>query len=111
MRRILPTTAVVLALLASGAAALADEKDSREAARNAPAQLQGTWNAVTMEREGEAVPKEDIAGRSCVYDHDEFTLRANGQARRRGIVTLDPSRPIKAINTWDLNGPYTDATV
>ena len=40
-----------------------------------------------------------------------MTLRAGDRVRRRGIVTLDPSRKPKAINTWDQDGPYEDQTV
>jgi uncharacterized protein (TIGR03067 family) len=113
MRRTLATTAftLALALLAAGVAARADEKQSREAARKDLDQLQGTWTIVSMEREGEAAATEELEGLTCVYENDLFTLKKNDQPRRLGIITLDASRSPKAINTWDLNGPYTDATV
>jgi uncharacterized protein (TIGR03067 family) len=88
-----------------------DDKDGRAAARKDLEQLQGTWTVVSMEREGEPIPAEQLEGRTCVYEKDAFTLKSGDQPRRRGIVTLDPSRKLKAINTWDLDGPYTDATV
>jgi uncharacterized protein (TIGR03067 family) len=103
--------AAVAALLVACAPGRADDKDKRTDARKDLERLQGTWIVVSMEREGEAMPKEEIEGRNCVYDKDAFTLKAGDQARRFGLVTLDPSRKPKAINTWDLNGPYTDATV
>ena len=89
----------------------ADDKDGREAARKDLERLQGTWVVVSMEREGEAIPQEELKGRTCVYEKDSFTLRSGDQPRRRGIVTLDASRKTKAINTWDMDGPYADATV
>jgi uncharacterized protein (TIGR03067 family) len=73
--------------------------------------LQGTWLLVAMEREGEDVPAEDFKDWKAVYEENRITLRAGERVRRRGIVTLDPSRKPKAINTWDQDGPYEDQTV
>lgn len=95
----------VLALVLTAAA------DDRAASRKDLDQFQGTWVAVSMEREGEAVPAEVFAGRTCEYQLDGFTLKQDGEPRRKGIVTLDASRSPKAINSWDLNGPYADTTV
>jgi uncharacterized protein (TIGR03067 family) len=103
--------AAIVVLVATCGPANADDKDGRAAARKDLEQLQGTWMVVSMEREGEAIPQEELKGRSCVYEKDAFTLKSGDQPRRRGLVTLDPSRKLKAINTWDLDGPYTDATV
>ena len=103
--------AAIVVLVATCGPANADDKDGRAAARKDLEQLQGTWMVVSMEREGEAIPIEELKGRSCVYEKDAFTLKSGDQPRRRGLVTLDPSRKLKAINTWDLDGPYTDATV
>jgi uncharacterized protein (TIGR03067 family) len=36
---------------------------------------------------------------------------AGERVRRQGIVTLDPSRKPKAMNTWDQDGPFEDQTV
>jgi len=73
--------------------------------------LQGTWVLVEMQREGEDVPAEDFKGWTAVYEGNRITLRDGDRVRRRGIVTLDPSRKPKAINTWDQDGPYEDQTV
>ena len=73
--------------------------------------LQGTWLLVEMENDGEDVPAEDFKDYKCVYEENRLTLLAGDRVRRRGIVTLEPSRTIKAINTWDQDGPYADQTV
>jgi uncharacterized protein (TIGR03067 family) len=89
-----------------------DAKESpREAARKDLEKLQGTWNLVSMEVEGHAVPPEDFRGWNAVYEGDTLTLRVGNEVRRRGIETLDAARNPKAINTWDLDGPYEDLTV
>ncbi len=73
--------------------------------------LQGTWLLVAMEKDGEDVPAEDFKDWKSVYEEDRLTLLDGDKVRRRGIVTLEPSRKIKAINTWDQDGPYADQTV
>src|SRR5262249_9960773 len=73
--------------------------------------LQGTWTLVSLESEGEASSPEQIEGFTATYEGDSLTLKAKETVRRRGIVTLNPSRTPKAINTWDQNGPYEDQTV
>jgi uncharacterized protein (TIGR03067 family) len=74
-------------------------------------ELQGTWVLVSMQTEGHDVAAEDFKDWTAVYEQNRVTLRAGDRVRRRGIVTLDPSRKPKAINTWDQDGPYEDQTV
>src|SRR4051794_6711684 len=73
--------------------------------------LQGTWLLVAMETDGEDVPAEDFKDYKSVYEGTRLTLLDGDRVRRRGIVTLESSRKIKAINTWDQDGPYADQTV
>lgn len=73
--------------------------------------LQGTWVLVSMQTEGHDVAAEDFKDRTAVYEQNRVTLRAGDRVRRCGIVTLDPGRKPKAINTWDQDGPYEDQTV
>jgi len=72
--------------------------------------LQGTWVLVSMQTEGHDVAAEDFKDWTAVYEQNRVTLRAGDRVRRRGIVTLDPSRKPKAINTWDQDGLYEDQT-
>jgi uncharacterized protein (TIGR03067 family) len=73
--------------------------------------FQGTWLLVAKETEGENVPAEDFKDDKSVFEDNRVTLLAGDRVRRRGLVTLEPSRKIKAINTWDQDGPYADQTV
>jgi uncharacterized protein (TIGR03067 family) len=75
------------------------------------ARLQGIWVLVSMEREGEEVPPEDLKGGTVAYEGNRVSLRDGDTVRRRGIITLNQARHPKAINTWDLDGPYEDQTV
>jgi uncharacterized protein (TIGR03067 family) len=109
MKRSLSLSLAILAVIATSAAA--DKQLPREDARKDLAALQGTWNLVAMEAEGDPVPPEDFKGWHAVYEGDALSLWSETEVRRRGIVTLDPSRQPRAINTWDLDGPYEDETV
>src|SRR3954471_16806114 len=73
--------------------------------------LQGTWQLVAMEVEGHEAPADELKDRNAVYEGDRLSLRAGETVRRRGIVTLEPGRSPKAMNTWDQDGPYADQTV
>jgi uncharacterized protein (TIGR03067 family) len=75
------------------------------------AELQGTWVLLSMETEGHDVPAEDFKDWTAVYEGNRLTLKAGERVRRRGIITVDPTRRPKAINTWDQDGPYEDQTV
>jgi uncharacterized protein (TIGR03067 family) len=75
------------------------------------AKLQGTWALVSMEREGQEEPADEIKDWKAIYRQNRITLMAGERVRRQGIVTLDPSRKPKAMNTWDQDGPFEDQTV
>ncbi len=103
--------AVLGLVLATSPGSVTGQENPGIAAKTDLARLQGTWNLVAMEAEGHAAAPEDFAGRTSHYDGNRLTLKSNGEARRRGIVTLDESRTPKAMNTWDLDGPYEDETL
>ena len=104
--------AVLLIVPAIGPSpARAEDPAPRQAARDDLKKLQGTWECVAMEREGDQLPPESFKGSTAVYEDDRVTLYREGEVFRRGIVTLDPSKSPKKINTWDLTGPYADDTV
>jgi uncharacterized protein (TIGR03067 family) len=64
-----------------------------------------------MESNGMESPSDSFNGWNSEYKGNRLTLRAGDRVRRRGIVTLEPSRKPKAINTWDQDGPFEDQTV
>jgi uncharacterized protein (TIGR03067 family) len=108
---VIPVILVALAATSFKSAVIADDPPSRQAARDDLKKLQGTWECVSMEREGDVVPPEHFKGSSVVYEDDLATLYRDGEFFRRGIITLDPSKTPKRINTWDLAGPYADDSV
>lgn len=95
------------ALLIATALLLAGE----DAAKADLEKLQGIWQLVAMEAEGDAMPADELGDRKAVYEGNRLSLRSGETVRRRGIITLNPSRSPKAMNTWDQDGPYQDQTV
>jgi uncharacterized protein (TIGR03067 family) len=89
----------------------ADDPPPRQAAKDDLKKLQGAWVCVGMEREGDEIPAESLKGSESLYEDDRATLFRDGGVFRRGLITLDPSKSPKRINTWDLSGPYEDQTV
>jgi uncharacterized protein (TIGR03067 family) len=96
------------ALIVLTAALLVTAEDAAKADLD---RLQGTWQMVEMEAEGEAVPAEEIKTRTAVYEGNKLFLKDGDHVRRRGIITLNPAHRPRAINTWDQDGPYEDQTV
>jgi uncharacterized protein (TIGR03067 family) len=82
-----------------------------QTARTDLKKLQGTWERVAMEVEGEAAPEALIEGWSSTYEGNRLTLRNKDGVYRHCIVTLAPERTPKATNTWDLEGPFEDQTL
>ena len=83
----------------------------RQLAKDDLKKLQGAWTCVAMEREGDELPPDSFKGSMAVYEDDRITLYRDGEVFRRGIITLDPAKLPKKLNTWDLGGPYEDQTV
>ena len=106
------SAALILSLAAMAAPpARGDGPPPRQAALDDLKKLQGSWDCVAMEREGDEIPAESFKGSMVVYEGDRLTLYRDGEVFRRGIVTLDPAKSPKRVNTWDLGGPYEDQTV
>ncbi len=87
------------------------DDDPRAAAKADLAKLQGVWTMTAMETEGHTVDAEEFAGRNTKYQGDMALLRAGETVRRRGVISIDPTRTPKAMNTWDQDGPFADQTL
>lgn len=71
-------------------------------------EMQGTWNRIHAQVNNIQSSGE---GWTATYEGDRLTLRSKGAHHRSGIVTIDPGRRPKAMNTWDLDGPNEDVTI
>ena len=57
---------IAIALLTTG----------EDAAKADLEKLQGTWQLVAMETEGDAIPADELTGRNAVYEGNRLSLRS-----------------------------------
>jgi uncharacterized protein (TIGR03067 family) len=99
MRWMLWPAALTTALLAA-----ADAKD--DAVKKDMDALQGKWQLVSMQRDGDAVDVSKDATRVITGDKYELTLRPG--LAIKGTYKIDPSARPKKMETTASNGPYKD---
>jgi uncharacterized protein (TIGR03067 family) len=85
---------VGICLVAAGAAA-ADDKGGGEADSKA---LQGTWQCVTSEIDGEKQSDDETKCYQLVFSGDKLTVTKNGSTVLKGAVTLDPAHTPHGID-------------
>jgi uncharacterized protein (TIGR03067 family) len=65
--------------------------------------LQGTWQVISFENRGEAVPEEMAKKMKVVFKDDTMTLSADNRGRTEtGKFKLDPSKKPKALDVTPL---------
>ena len=92
------------AALAAGLLVAADAKD--DAVKRDMDALQGNWQVVSMERDGEAVNIAKDAARVIKADKYALTLRPG--LTIEGAYKIDPGAKPKTMETTASNGPYKD---
>ena len=91
---------VLAALCCAGLSAVADEKNEKTAQ-----DLQGTWQAVDLEGNGEKRPAEEVNELKVVIRGDEiYAVKPQGEDPRSHF-SLDPSKEPKAIDIIPQDGP------
>jgi uncharacterized protein (TIGR03067 family) len=70
---------------------------AKEAAADPLAPLQGTWEIVSVEKEGSPVPQDDIAGITVVISGSAYRL-INKDNVSKGTFTVDPSKDPKQMD-------------
>ncbi len=71
--------------------------------------LQGAWDCKSWVFDGKRSPNNGRDFES-IYEGNLLTLKNKGKEYRHGLVTLNPAQTPKAVNTWDLDGPFADRT-
>jgi RNA polymerase sigma-70 factor (ECF subfamily) len=97
---------VVAATVGMGAAALIHAQKEDPATKELE-RLQGTWVAVSAERQGKEVPEEKVkeAKITLVISMDKFTLKtARGTGELKGTLKIDPTRQPKTMD-WSALRP------
>ena len=83
--RIISPVILVLGVFSSAQFSVkAEEPAPRQAARVDLKKLQGTWECVAMEREGDQVPPESFKGSTAVYEDDRSPSTAKARSSAGG---------------------------
>ncbi|MEO6809601.1 MAG: TIGR03067 domain-containing protein [Isosphaeraceae bacterium] len=72
--------------------------------------LQGTWVAVSMERNGRPLPANRYQDGRLVMDGETFTYFDENRVATRGIRTLDPTQTPCALDDLHTVGPFKGKT-
>ena len=67
----------LLGLLVIGLLIAADEKPKADDAKE---KLKGTWTVVSMERDGQKAPEDQIKGQSLTFEGDKVTFKRGDEA-------------------------------
>ncbi|MFL5243989.1 MAG: TIGR03067 domain-containing protein [Gemmataceae bacterium] len=82
--------------------------DAKEDAKKEMDKLQGEWVMVSSERNGEAMPAEELKTLKRAIKGDEFTVFRDGQALVKGKFAVDPTKTPKTIDIMFSEGENKD---
>jgi uncharacterized protein (TIGR03067 family) len=67
------------------------------------AKLAGTWSAVSIERDGKAMPADKLKSSTLTITGDKYVVKM-GELMIEGVYKLDPAQKPKAIDATRTNG-------
>jgi uncharacterized protein (TIGR03067 family) len=95
----------MLLVLVAGVLVAADGKDD---AKKEMEKLQGAWVMVSGERNGEALPDDQVKALKRTVKGEEFTITRDGETVVKGTFTVDPSKSPKTIDVMITEGDNKD---
>lgn len=84
------TAAVVMGLVLTAFAA--DKPDADKPGAEDRKALQGTWQTVSSEMDGEKQPEENVKPYTVVFSGDKLLINRDGEAIMKGAYTLDTAK-------------------
>lgn len=102
--------ACVAAGLVVAAAVAADDKPKGDAKKDLEP-FQGTWQVVSLETDGKAVPEEHTKGLTLVVTGNERVLKQDGEVKSKAMFKVDPAKKPKAIDIEVSDGPLAGRTI
>ena len=102
MRMLVPAVIGLLATIGLAAVAVADDAADKKDKEK----LQGTWTAVSSEKEG----KEDAEakGHVLIFEGDKFSVKKDDKVIIRGTFKIDASKTPKTMDMKITEGPEKD---
>lgn len=98
------TRAIAVLVLAIGFPVAADDKAPKDA-KGELERFTGTWQGVSLVRDGKEVPKETAAKMKLVVKGEKYTLTGDGEDVE-GTHALDPTKNPKQIDAVRTSGPH-----
>lgn len=99
----------LLMVLAAGLLLAADAPKDDGAKKELKA-FTGTWQAVSVERDGKEAPKEEVAKMKLIVKGNRYTFHSGGQTIS-GTHRLDPAKDPKQIDAMRSKGPDAGETL
>ena len=87
----------LLVIVAVGLFLAADDGPNEKAKQELEA-LQGTWNGVSAQENGQAVPEANAKAMQFIIKGDSYTFKLNGQEYEQGALKVDPTKKPKTID-------------
>jgi len=100
MSRGLAVVCLLLSPLAAHAFQSAEERVQREEEK-----LAGSWEVVSVEADGKAVPAQQFRGLKMTFKAGKFTAQKGQGERQEGTYKLDPSKSPRQIDISRKDGP------
>jgi uncharacterized protein (TIGR03067 family) len=85
----------------------ADEKPKADDAKE---KLKGTWTVVSMERDGQKAPDDQIKGQSLTLEGEKLTFK-RGEESQNGTYKIDASQKPAHFDITPSDGPDKDKTI
>jgi uncharacterized protein (TIGR03067 family) len=94
-------TAVAVACILAAPGGAGQNPPKKDQLKEEKKKLQGTWTAVAVERDGQAVPEDEVrqVGLRLVFEGDKFHARdAADKLLEEGTYQVDPAKKPRTIN-------------
>ena len=99
----------VLLVLAVGLLLAADAKE--DAAKKELKKLEGTWQVVSMEMDGQKQSEDDAKQFKVIIKENKYTLKMGDNAINQGTFTIDATKKPKTIDIKPTEGDNAGQTM
>ncbi len=98
-----------LLVLAVGLLVAADAKE--DTAKKELKKLEGTWQVVSMEMDGQKQPEDDAKQFKVIIKGDKYTLKRGDDTVNQGTFTIDATKKPKTIDIKPTEGDNSGQTM
>jgi uncharacterized protein (TIGR03067 family) len=103
----------LLGVLVIGLLIAADDKskgDDKSKADDPKDKLKGTWTIVSMERDGQKAPEDQVKGQTLTFEGDKMTIKRDNDTKM-ATYKIDASQKPAHLDVTPSDGPEKDKTL